>query len=300
VVGAGLPVRAPAIVQARRLAPKPFSGTPGRSGVAFYNAGGLAHWALVGGLYGGSVPLLASARLAAAIAEELGAAYGRLPSNIGVYLQAPFNPTPSRYPWPKGPHDKLLSEDSSYDFWVHHFLRTQTDIYKPGNALHGDFFIEVVNREYVFTSFDCQGKLKVYSPFGIRSEVSADYRIVGWQRGSDDVEVHHLIEELPASWVDSDPEAMAKGRALEDEFHAARDNAVSVLRVNVSLAIRNAFDAIHEHRVRTGAKFDWAATAAPSRGRYAAVDDDGWSLDPEHPDNKNLPPVERAKRHRNR
>jgi hypothetical protein len=296
VVGAGLPARAPAIVQARGLAPKPFSGIEGRSGVVFYSARGLAHWALIGGLYGGAVPLLPAARLGAVVADELGAAYGRLPSNLDAYLQSPLNPTPGHYPWPTSPQDKLLSADISYDFWVHHSLRSGTNIYKPGIALRGDFLIEVVNREFVFTGFNWQGKLKVFSPFGASSEMSADYRIVGWKRGSDDVEVHHLIEELPANWIDSDPEAMAKGRAVEAEFHTARENAVSVLRVNVSLAIRNAFDAIHEHRIKTGAKFDWTVTAAPEPDRYAGCDDDGSPLDPEHPWNKDRPPVERAKR----
>ena len=47
-------------------------------------------------------------------------------------------------------------------------LRTQTNIYKPGVALRGDFIIEVADREFVFTGFDWRGKLKVVSPFVYR------------------------------------------------------------------------------------------------------------------------------------
>jgi hypothetical protein len=299
VVGARLPARAAAILQAKGLAPKPFSGTTGRSGVSFYSARGVAHWSLIGGLYWGGVPLLPSSRLAAPIADELGAAYGQIPSNLRSYLESPLNPTPGRYPWPNSPDDSVLGNDVSYDFWIHHFLRTRTNIYKPGIALRGDFCIEVVDREFVFSGFSWKGKLKVVSPFGGESsEMTPDYRIVGWKRGSNDVEVevHHLIEELPRSWVDSDPEAMAKGRAVEAEFHAARENPVSVLRVNIGLAIRNAFDAIHDHRIKAGAKFNWTPPALPEPDRYAGCDDEGSPLDPEHPWNKDRPPVERAKR----
>jgi hypothetical protein len=272
VIGAKLPNRAGAILEKGGLSPEPFAGIKGRAGVIFYNARGLAHWALIGGLFGGGVPLLASARLGAVVADELAAAYGRLPSNLAQYLQRPLNPTPGTYPWPKTPDNNLLSNDISYDFWLHHFLRIRTDIYKPGVTLRGDFFIEIADREFVFTDFDSKGKLKVLSPFrGESREVLAEYRIVGWKRGSNDVEVRYIFEEVPRTWVDSDPDALAKGRSVESHFHAARDNAVSVLRVNVSLAIRNALDAIHSHRIMKGMKFDGTVAAVPETKRHARI-----------------------------
>jgi hypothetical protein len=268
---------------------------PGQSGAAFYDSFGVSHWALNGALYASGVPLLSACRLGVLIADELGAAYGRFPSRLDDYLEKRLNPLFPNFPWPESPLQRFLYGSTS-DFWQHHLLRTQTNIYQPGKMLRGDYCIEIVNREYVFTGFDWQGKLLTMSPFGGQaSDLSPDYRILGWHRDGDDLDIRSIFDELPRGWADSDPEALAGARAIEDEFHAARANAVSVLRINVSLAIRNAFDAIHDRRVCTGAKFDWTATAADLSGKVTGCDEHGYPLDPEHPWNKGRKPRCRAR-----
>jgi len=285
VIGAGFPPRAPSLVQSkhRHLAPTSVDRGFGHNGAAFYDSFGVSHWALNGALYSSGVPLLAACRLGSLIADELGAAYGRLPSRLDNYLEKALNPKHPYFPWPESPLQQYLSGATS-DFWQHHLLRTQTEIYQPGKLLRGDYCIEIVNREYVFTGFDWQGKLLTMSPFGGQaSDLSPDYRIQGWSRGSENLEIRSIIEELPGGWADNDPRALAGARAIENEFHAARANAASALRINISLAIRNALDAIHDHRVGRGAKFDWTASVTNSVGKAFGCDADGYPLDPQHP-----------------
>lgn len=285
VVGAGLPHRTPALVQSkhRQLAPTPVAVRSGRGGIVFYDPFGVTHWALNGALYAVGIPLLSACRLGSLVADELGAAYAKLPSRLEDYLHKPFNQRHPNFPWPESSREKFLYEATG-EFWLHHLLRTQTTIYQRGIVLRGDYCIEIVNREYVFAGFDWQGKLKTISPFGgPASDLSPEYRIVGWRRNDDPIEIRSIVEELPRGWSDSDAKALVSARTIEDEFHTARANAASLLRVNVSLAIRNAFDAIHDHRVQNEAKFDWDATIADAQRTGAGHDVHGRPLDPQHP-----------------
>src|SRR4051794_18381139 len=166
VVGAGLTARAVVAVQAIGFAPEPLSRAEGRSGSVAYDADGVAHWALIGALRLAGIPLLAAARLGYAVADELGAAYGRLPSGIDRYLGRSHNPGPRYFPWGNAPQDKFILIDRSRDFWLHHLLRTRTNIYKVGEVLDGDFCVEIVNSEYVFTGFHWKQPLAIKSPFG--------------------------------------------------------------------------------------------------------------------------------------
>jgi hypothetical protein len=94
-------------------------------------------------------------------------------------------------------------------------------------------------------------------------------------RGAD-ARVRTLDEEGNLNWTD--PAAREKYRKIETEFLEARSNAVTMLRVNVSLAIRNALDAIHEHRKHTGASLDWS-TCTNRHEHYQEIGPDGWPIE---------------------
>ncbi|HEX2524818.1 MAG TPA: hypothetical protein VHL31_00745 [Geminicoccus sp.] len=247
----------------------------------YYDSVGLAEGAFIGAAVTSGVGLFLSATLCRAVSDELVRSFEPLPSGLDEYLQTPLNPRPGDYPWEPKPEDKLISIRISDDFWLHHLLRTRSGIYRPRQAMDGDFMIEIVDRAYVFVG-----------PSG--HDPAPLCRIKEWERGEDQAYVQSLAAELPGRY--GTPAADKRLREIEAEFENARRNAVGTLRINFSLAIRNAFDAIHEHRLAKGSKFDWSASAKPTPGRYDGCTPDGYPLDPEHPWNKQLPPAERAKR----
>jgi hypothetical protein len=67
----------------------------------------------------------------------------------------------------------------------------------------------------------------------------------GWQRGFEPHLVH-VTDKI--NFDHNDAAAVALFRRLNTEAHDARNNAVGTLTVNISLAIRRAFDRLAEHR----------------------------------------------------
>ncbi|MNJ01577.1 hypothetical protein D3C73_1612550 [compost metagenome] len=57
-----------------------------------------------------------------------------------------------------------------------------------------------------------------------------------------------IIDEVDSLNFSTDPMSAARYKALETDYMNARENAVTRVRINVSLAIRNAFDRILEDR----------------------------------------------------
>lgn len=295
-VAAGLSLRNIGLLQDRALAPKPRSGSTGKGGNRFYDTAGIALVSLTGAIHACGVELLLAARLAASLDDELGARYGAFPSNLNAYLeQRKLNRNYPRYPWEMPGENIKIAGDVRDDFWLHHLLRTFSEKteYRPRETLPGDFFVEIVDRQYVF--FGWNTGIKTQSPFSNEAyEMESAYRISGWERG--EATVRSIAHEIPAEWADGVDAARLIGEQIEKEFDHARKNATGVLRINASLAVRNGLDAIHDHRLKAGAAFDWNATAKPLPGKYAGCDAAGRPLDPNHPWNMNLPPHERAAR----
>jgi hypothetical protein len=283
-LGAGLSARNSAYVLDRGMGPDPAGQGAGRAGHRLFDSFGLAHFALIGALHRGGVELLVAARLADAVAEELGAAYGDLRPNLERYLERPLNASAPNYPWPTGPGPGLAG-DVRDDFWLHHHLRIGAPAYRPGQALDGDLVLHIVDRTYVYLDVD-HDKAQTSEP------PQAQYRIYDWGPAA---EVRPYYLDGPA--LDRrDAEARAESRRLEEEFVQAWWNATARLRINLSLAIRNALDAVFDDRDRRLDAFDWTATAKPPPGRYAGCDLEGRPLDPDHPWNQDLEPAARAAR----
>ncbi|MBF0562415.1 MAG: hypothetical protein HQL37_10415 [Alphaproteobacteria bacterium] len=126
-------------------------------------------------------------------------------------------------------------------------LKEETSVYRAlaeatgmpgfmsGAGTCGDHLIEIADRQYVLSTRNIEG-WTTESPFdGNPLPSSPLAKIMNWQRGMDAVVkyVGHDIEyELD----------------VEHEFLRARENAVGIIRLNISLAIRNGFFRILKHR----------------------------------------------------
>lgn len=242
-LAANLTPRNMALLHDEALAPESTpSGSDGQGGHRLYDSPALAHAALIGALHLAGFELLVSARLAGAFAKEEGHIRGKLHSNLATYLQAPFNPRPG---WRPFGHEVDLGDD----YAIHGGLLDSIIDYRPGVALAGDMIIDIADHEYVLTeTHDCS--IRVFSP--VRKEglvASPDYRIVG--RGSA-ATIVPITDEVDTLDFATDPASAARYKALQQDYLSARENAVARVRVNVSLAIRIAFDRIRNGRARAG------------------------------------------------
>ena len=95
------------------------------------------------------------------------------------------------------------------------------------------------------------GLLMLFGIVAKNSILLVDFAIEEMRRGSDAelVPIHAWI-----NFSEPDPESLKKYRELHTEANYARQNAVGMLTVNVSLGIRRAFDRLAEHRDRGRAK----------------------------------------------
>lgn len=236
-VGAGLTARNVSLLEAKGLLPEG-EGRAGQGGVMLRDTRGLKWVAVIGAFVAGGVELLLAARLVAAFADDLEAAYGEIPSNlVTAYRKADQTERAA-----------LRDRDSDGewidirdDFWMHHVLATCAKSYEPGKALTCDFVFEIVDRQFGFIG--TKG-LKTLAESGPATETYPALRIIGWDKGGA-AQIAWIAEEAGNL---STPEAQRRYTEIEMEYQRARENAVGLLRINASLAIRNALDAIHAHR----------------------------------------------------
>jgi len=239
-VAAELTPRNVSLLIEQGLAPPAAEGEGGRGGHRSYDGVGLGAIALLGAFYKAGMELLVAARLAGAMAEEYRFTKGRLPSNLQTYLQRPLNPTPGRTPWGRD----LPQFDLDDDYWLHNRLRFHTEIYKPWTALRGDMVVEIVDQTYVLTRWH-NLEIGVFSPVSNAMPASPEYRITG--RGGD-ARIAPIHEGLKSFDFSVDREAADALREQEAAYLHAHENAVTRLRINVGLAIRNSLDRLVEDR----------------------------------------------------
>lgn len=242
---AGLSPRNFSLLFERGLAPETVDSAQGRGGHRLYDGVGLSHATLVGALHLAGLPLLLSARLGMAFAEQFGLNYGRLPSNLEAYLQAPLNPRPGYYPWPDENGDDEIDLDK--DCWLHNRLRGRTDIYRRGRSIKGDLVIDIADQAFVSTQL-LDIKIKFHSVTSGGLPVNPEYRIVGSGAA---VRVVPIWEGFKSFDFIEDTDAAEKMKRLEAQFMEARANAVARVKVNVSLSIRNGFDRLYDIRSAT-------------------------------------------------
>lgn len=170
----------------------------------------LKRMAFAGALSAVGLPLLAAGRLAAALTFDPRSGDGEFRS--GMEFAAVRLPA-------------KFAAAAAGDYWAHRAVSDAADAgaftYERGAALRGDTVIEIADRRDVFIG-----------NFGL---VGADHIAVidGWGA---DLRVK--------AWFDL-PEPSEEERKLAE---MRRTNSVGLARINVALAIRNAFDAVRDHR----------------------------------------------------
>ncbi len=87
--------------------------------------------------------------------------------------------------------------------------------------------------------------VKIHSPVSEPLSFNPEFRIEG--RGAH-VQILAVHEELDDCDFHTNPVSAAQLRALQHAYAAARENAVTRVRINMSLAIRNAFDMAYDLR----------------------------------------------------
>jgi DNA-binding transcriptional MerR regulator len=239
-VAADLSSRNIALLHEEGLAPTAVESETGRGGHRLYTSVALAHAALIGALHLAGFELLVSARLAQALADDFGAMRGKLHSNMNSVARA--------HRALFSGHPEVHTDD---DFWLFGQLVDRVVDYRPSHAAPGDVILEIADHHYVLTASYGPRALKVFSPV-LKDGMAAspDYRIIG--RGAS-VRVVSIADEIDSMDFAVDPASAARYRSLQLEYLAARENAVTLVRVNVSLAIRNAFGRVHQDRLRMAA-----------------------------------------------
>ena len=235
---------------------------------ALWDTAGFIEVVVTGAFNGAGLALLSAARLARLVASELRSKRGNIDSNLErFYLRSPT----FKIDWTlaEGLGTRLPSE--AEPFWLHHVL-SQIPGYRRFEALSGDFCIDIADRQYVFlTTGDVPARS---SP----STVEPLCRITGWSVGRNDASITHVAAEWTEGWSDPGTKANAAANAVELEYQNANRNAVSVTRVNISLAIRNAFDRIRDYRASKKTSVDLTATISKPRP-VKETSIDGWQAD---------------------
>lgn len=254
-------LRAFNILNESHLAPEPTSQGAGKRGTNYWDDYALAELAVAGALHRGGAELLMSARLSSLLLDQLCGPHNRLPSRLEAFLQPPANPDSTMFPWGEAPYSIERHIDRG-GFWLHYLLRSGTKIYEARVSGYSDIVIEVVDRRFAFLGFafpDGPGQSKKTSArTWFDPEPCAE--IEGWERGKDaSVIAAHSV--FYPDGVSREPGAVAAAKKIEASWAQAYRNAVGMLRVNVSLAIRNAFDAVYDRR----------QLADPSRLAWEAV-----------------------------
>ena len=244
----GLSARNFALLTDEDLAPSAMESGRGRAGHRTYDAAALSHAALLGALHLAGLELLVSGRLAKAFADQFNATYGKLPTNLVSLLRSKACVAQRWRPWRDEPGDAPPPLEN--DFWLHAQLRRYADFYPKGRAMPGDFIVDIADHAYVSTEYAGMEGIKVHSPVSDPLPFNPEFRIEG--RGSQ-ARILPVHEEVDDCDFHANPVSAAQLRTLQNAYVNARDNAVTRVRINMALAIRNAFDIAFEGRLQIAA-----------------------------------------------
>lgn len=206
----------------RGLVPDPVSGLDaGRSSARLFDDTAAVRAGIVSASVAAGFPLLAAGRLAHTIQTLGGYSPNKIANTMSLEKEIGF--------------DKHIT-DSVYGEVLH--LKSCGTLCKP---MVGDCMYEIVDRSYVIAVSDSP----VMQISGRKSTFSPWYRVACWDaRG--EVSVSWIGDEI-AHYLDQGcktDEYRAAARMIEDEFSRARENAIAIVRLNISLAIRKGYNRI--------------------------------------------------------
>ncbi len=232
----------------------PLSHNEGRGRGRLWTTAGLSQMITTGAFFSAGLELTPAARLGAAVSDEFCSIYGYIPDRLDD-LALPIHSKQS-YLFSDLPGRE--NGDDTDRFALYAVIQKHSNNFRAGSICRGDMFVEIIDRRFVF--FGHYDTLEYFSPFsGKVSDVSAAYRLTGWERGSSGVKVIPLSDEMPPIGTQPATEESIEawkraGAKIEAEYFAARGKAVSATRVNISLAIRNGFESVIQHRRPGGAE----------------------------------------------
>lgn len=249
----GLTPRSFATLVENDLAPAKEEDSGGKNTSGQWNTNAVGYVAMTGAFYSCGVDLLMSAKISREILGEFVSTYGFLPSRLFNYFDGDAKEGSRFLAWLRSEN---LSDSSIHDdYWVHRYMRAHTNAYTVNSRFEGDFIVEIVDKRLVFTSLDFRHRKVVprLSPWGATASTDPEMalEILDWGRGkaASTRAIHDIVDF--AELMDN-PEEKRRAQAIEKSWLKAREDAVGSLRINASLAIRNAFDAIHDHRNKSG------------------------------------------------
>ncbi len=182
---------------------------------------GLARVAVIAALYNAGVEIYLASKLVEAIGDDSDV-HGI--SNLEALISRPHSGV-----------IKLMIEqgwDTENAFYLHRAFRRHSNSYTPHIAIAYDRLFEICDRTFVFLNHlapDSENQTLWPS-----KKPTALFKISGWRKG-DSVELKHAL---------SPP----RGGRLPREWADALQNFRGMMRINVSLAIRDALDSIADSR----------------------------------------------------
>lgn len=213
-----------------------------RGGRPGWGADAISLFGVTGAIYDAVPSLLLAAKLAGPVISAFVEDTGRLPAQMQDLVRAALK---------AGADMSEIESDDDY-IAIRKMLAAYPEIYEPGRPHDGDMIIIIVGGRYVFV----RGRIKTMSPWDNPARPEMVWAVIsGWGRGTspDDVLVTRFGDTIAPDEFPGEKNA-GRGAAKEREAFAALDRATSRIKVNVSLAIRNALDRIHDHRATRRAK----------------------------------------------
>ena len=212
------------------LAPPSAGG--GRRRPRLFDDQGIAYLALVGALHNAGVELRPAARVIRAIIDDgLFMSTGKIHDRLEDYEREALAVSGEAFLTERAKTD--LSDRFAFHCLLSKHLRDRNHLV----ASEHEMVLEIADRKYVFYGRKNLQTMALFSDGAFALQAVA--RMTGWERGANAVTLVSLHDEACA-----DPYS---ARHIEREYHAHRSKSVSVIRINVSLAVRLAFERLRTH-----------------------------------------------------
>lgn len=191
---------------------------PGRGTKSFKRS------AVIGAAMGAGVPLFSAASLAKVIVKaEFNQEDGEAPSGLNFLARNLSREAIDQF---------LPSQAQDTNDYHYHYALIRGPDYRRGKALGSDALVEIIDRRIIMTS-------SVQFP---------KWQIAGWIENwgrASEAEIVLASEKVSMkSW-------QRDFAALQDDADRSRENAVAKITINLSLAIRNAFDRLNDYREKS-------------------------------------------------